>query len=195
MNTKLPNINIELCSNRKIGTLGDQDTSCVLEIQNNLMKKVVAVQDKKKKRDQSEDDDSPYRWIEEDSLYMRQYGHHLMDDDHHASERGRNGGTCRCDLDESDGDLWDSEYHSPSYRHIPGGYKKPLSSGKRECSSPYLFNFASAHSSAAYCRRAPFSTHPSPSRKEDGYLSMGRSTVPQKKSFLPPIDPHISVKK
>lgn len=194
--TRFPSIDPQ--SNKKLVAFSDvkAEDDPVVKMRN--MKRVTFMQldDKKKRKDQN---DSPYRWIEEDTLYLRQYGHHLVDKDDDidlsARKRGRNGcGGTRCSNHAELGeDLWGGECHSPTYKHIPGGYKKPLSSERRGCSSPYSLVFASVPS-----RAVSSSSRPCPAWKEESYGDIGKSSAAasQKKSFLPPIDPHIiSVKK
>lgn len=219
---KLPSI--DLYSTKKVVTFREQNVEdrSVVEIGKKLMKRRSFVQHDEKKKQDNDQDDSPYRWIEEDTIYMRQYGHHLMDkyddDDHHhhnASQRERSEGSNQAELGE---DLWGGEYRSPCYKHIPGGYVKlkPSSCSSSESSGPCSLVCVSLPSHMHAVHLHTSSSHPSLTRKEEGYGDMRRPSVsapqkreegygdmqrpsitaPQRKNFLPPIDPHtISVKK
>ena len=150
----------------------------------------------KKKVSVEETEECPYKWIADDTLYMRQYGHHLVEEK--RDDICEN--TCDFKPVECKGDLCSGHYHYPSYKHIPGGYRSPSdrgnSSSEQRGSDSYTFFTSSVPSdvSSVYSVSSP---HSGLSWKSESYeegRKYGDSST--KKSFLPPIDPHIiSVKK
>ena len=132
-----------------------------------------------------EPEECPYKWIAEDTLYLRQYGHHLEEDKKdNLFEKMVNDKP-----EEPTDDLCEGSYVYPCYHHIPGGYRQP--SEKHGASNSRSFEphgyFASLGSSVA------FSFY---SSSQDNKRSEGIEDHKKQKSFLPPIDPQIiSVKK
>lgn len=140
--------------------------------------------DKKSKAELEElEEDCPYRWIAEDTLYLRQYGHHL--------EKNKEVNLYDIFEDkkpvEPRGDLCQGDYSYPCYTHIPGGYRQ-----SSEISSATDKRVSDMYNFLAYCDSSSIYLD---GWKSDDHEDKNGSTA-KKKSFLPPIDPKIiSVKK
>jgi len=128
-----------------------------------------------------EPEECPYKWIAEDTLYLRQYEHHLQEDK--KDKLFENVFDIR--PAESGDDLCQGCYVYPCYRHIPGGYRQHRDKQGTSNVKSFDHYFASLEPSES-------SSFYSSSSQE----SKGLEDSKKQKSFLPPIDPHIlSVKK